>query len=221
MDLSQSVHTKKVLYQDRSEAGRKLAQELKGFVFSNPVVVGLSRGGMPVAWEVSRSMNAKLEVMVVKKLSVPENPEFGFGAIAENETIVFDSNLVEALQITPRYLSELIEQKQQELERQVALYRQGKSFPNVKHSSVIVVDDGLATGMTGRAACMAIKKLEPLVLIYASPVCAPKSIESLKPVTDSIICVYEPRHFSSVGQFYSSFPQIKDGEVLKLIDQAA
>jgi putative phosphoribosyl transferase len=201
-------------FADRREAGRELAAELLVLAGEQPVVVGLPRGGVPVAEEIAIALGAPLEILVVRKLGAPHNPEYGIGAIAEGGTRVFDPEALAVLGIANRSLEAIVERESAELRRRVEAYRKEREPLSLEGRTVIVADDGVATGVTDTAALRAIRRRRPRRLILAVPVCAPDSAARLRDEADEVICLLEPRQLFGVGQWYRDFSQVSDEEVI-------
>ncbi len=207
-------------FADRRQAGRALAAQLLPLAAEEPVVVGLPRGGVPVAEEIAIALGAPLEVLVVRKLGAPHNPEYGVGAIAEGGTRVFDSEALAVLGIDNRALEEIVAGEEGELRRRVAAYRAGRSPLRLAGRTVIAVDDGVATGVTDTAALRAIRRLGPKRLLLAVPVSAPDSAERLRGEADEVICLAEPGMLRGVGEWYRDFSQVSDEEVIAALGLA-
>ena len=207
-------------YRDRREAGRRLGERLSSLRDARPVVVALPRGGVPVAYEVAQALRAPLEVFAVRKLGAPQNPEYGIGAVVEDGTAVLDPRAAAALGITQPQLDRIVATESAELARRVTSYRGGRPFPSVAGRAVIVVDDGIATGVTDAAALQALRAGGPARLILAVPVCSPSARERLADLADEIVCLTAPPQFLGVGQWYDNFEQVSDREVLGLLDAA-
>jgi putative phosphoribosyl transferase len=206
--------TRSLPFSDRRDAGRQLAEQLGPLASSRPVVVALPRGGVPVGREVADRLGAPLEILAVRKLGAPHNPEYGIGAVAEGGTTAIDPEAVEVLGLRNGQLERIVEAEQAELARRVALYR-GESEPlDLAGRTVIVVDDGVATGLTDVAALRAVRRRQPRRLVLAIPVCPAEAIERLRPEADEITCLRAPRRMSGVSQFYRDFSQVSDEEVL-------
>ena len=209
-------------FADRIEAGRLLAKNLHAYANRPDVVVlGLPRGGVPVAYEVAHALDAPLDVFLVRKLGVPGHEELAMGAIATGNVRVLNEDVVDYLGIPDDWIDQVAAREQRELARRETLYR-GASVPlNVSGRTVIVVDDGLATGSTMRAAVKALKRLGPAKIIVAAPVAARETCESFKAEVDSTcVCVMSPEPFQGVGLWYRSFSQTTDEEVCLLLKHA-
>jgi len=208
------------LYQDRADAGRRLAALLTEYADRPDVIVlALPRGGVPVGFEVARVLHAMLDVFLVRKLGLPGYEELAMGAIASGGVIVVNEEVVRQFRIAPGTLEGVAEQELQEMERREAVYRHGRSFPDISGRTVILVDDGLATGSTMRAGVTALRQLEPAAVIVAVPVGAPDTCELLKQSADRVMCAQAPENFSAVGRWYVDFDQTTDDEVCYLLQQ--
>lgn len=179
-----------------------------------PVVVALPRGGVPVGREVADALDAPLEILAVRKLGAPHNPEYGIGAIAEGGTRVFDPEALAILGIDGGVLDEIVARESAELERRVEAYRDGRPPLPLAGRTVIVVDDGVATGVTDTAALRSIRRREPRRLVLAVPVCAPDSAARLREEADEVVCLLEPALLYGVGQWYRDFSQVSDEQVI-------
>ena len=206
------------VFADRREAGRELANLIpRGAQSENTVVLALPRGGVPVAYEIARALGATLDVFLVRKLGTPGHPELAMGAIASGGIKVLNDDVVRALGIRPEQIDAVARQEQVELERRDAEYRKGRQLPSLANQTVILVDDGLATGSTMRAAVEAVKQQKPARVIVAVPVGAPETCRALRETADEVICARTPTPFSAVGQWYRDFTQTTDDEVNALI----
>ena len=205
-------------FQDRYEAGRLLAQELRDYAGRDDVlVVALPRGGVPVGYEVARVLRAPLDAMQVRKLGVPGHEELAMGAIASGGVRIVSENVVEALRIPERVIATVAAAETQELERRERIYREGRLFPDVRGRTVILVDDGLATGSTMRAAAAALRSLGAARLVAAVPVAPKESCDALREVVDDVVCARMPERFLAVGEWYEDFSQTSDEEVSELL----
>jgi putative phosphoribosyl transferase len=200
-------------FADRRDAGRRLAQPLLSLADEDPVVVGLPRGGVPVAAEIATALGARLEILNVRKLGAPQNPEHGIGAIAEDGTRVFDAEALMALGIGIGMLKSIVRRETEELHRRVAAYRGDHPPPSLGDRTVIVVDDGVATGVTDMAALRAIQRQCPRRLILAVPVCPPDSAVRLSEEADELVCLAVPAELRGVSEWYQDFSQVPDHEV--------
>jgi putative phosphoribosyl transferase len=208
-----------VPFPDRHAAGRLLAENLKDFSAERPVVLALPRGGVPVASEIAAALQAPLDVIVTRKIGYPPQPELGVGAIAEGGAEpVYDLDLLRRLQVDPAELATVVEAEQAELARRVRVYRGGRPPLNVAGRSVIVVDDGLATGVTARAALRSLRAADAGTLVLAVPVAPPSAVKAMRDEADRIVISITPRIFSSVGEWYHSFGQLSDADVLALLE---
>jgi predicted phosphoribosyltransferase len=207
-------------YRDRREAGRVLAELLEKYAGRDDVVVlALPRGGVPVAYEVARALGAPLDVFTVRKLGVPGNPELAMGAIASGGVVVLDQRLVQLLGIDRSQLQQTVAAEMRELERREAAYRGNRDPPDLTGKTVILVDDGLATGSTMRAAALAIRELNPARIVVAVPVAAEETCDAFRDVVDEIICGVTPKPFHAVGLWYDDFSQTSDDEVRELLSE--
>jgi putative phosphoribosyl transferase len=208
-------------FRDRKYAGRALARRLALFAGRRDVtVLALPRGGTPVAYEVAKALHAPLDVLVVRKLGVPWNPEFAMGAIASGGERLIDDMLVRELGISTRDVEEVASNEAYELERRERVYRGGRPAPDLRGRTVILVDDGLATGSTMRVAVRAVRRQSPARVVVAAPVAAPEACELLRGEADEVVCAEMPDPFLGVGRWYLDFSQTSDEEVCRLLDDA-
>jgi putative phosphoribosyl transferase len=208
-----------ILFEDRLDAGRQLAERLAPYAEERPVVFALPRGGVPVGAEVSRSLGAPLEVIVSRKLGAPGQPEFGIGAVAPSGVRVLNERAVRALGIEEDYLEMISARELAEAERRLKLFRGDRPYPDLERRTAILVDDGLATGVTARAALLALRRMNPRRLVLAVPVCALQTAELLRPEADDLICLLAPANLEAVGLWYRNFEQTSDEEVVRLLEE--
>ena len=209
-------------FPNRAEAGRLLAEKLENYVGrSDVVVLGLPRGGVPVAYEVAQRLGAPLDVFVVRKLGVPGFEELAAGAIASGGVRVLNEDVVRALPNADQLIESVTEKETVELERREQTYRDGRPAPELRDRVVILVDDGLATGATMRAAVAALRQRGVAKIVVAAPVGAPDTCRELEQEADETICAIAPEFFQAVGQYYEDFSQTSDEEVRELLSRAA
>jgi putative phosphoribosyl transferase len=208
-------------FRDRHAAGAELAVQLAGYrKAANLLVLALPRGGVPVAYEVAIALGAELDVLVVRKLGVPRQPELALGAIASGGATVFNDDVVGAIGVTRSHLDAMVRTERIELQRRERAYRGDRGPLNVRGRTVIVVDDGLATGASMRAAVAALRSLQPAKIVVAVPVAPIETAEEFMDVADDFVCIETPRDFHSVGWWYRDFDQTQDDEVRYLLDAA-
>jgi len=206
-----------VLFRDRTDAGRKLASHLMHYASQCPVVIGLPRGGVPVATEVAAALGAPLDVCVVRKVGAPMQPELAIGAVAEEDVSYIDSVLMQRLGISPSSIREHIEAKRSEIADRVRRFRKGSSPVDVRGKTVIVVDDGIATGATARVAIMALRARGATRIVLAVPVGARDSLEQLAEVADEVVCPHSEIAFFAVGEWYIDFAPTTDDDVVAIL----
>jgi predicted phosphoribosyltransferase len=204
-------------FRDRADAGRQLADRLPTDLI-DPIVLALPRGGVPVGKAVAARLGAPLDVLVARKIGAPGHEELGIGAIAEGGAMV-GSELVRALRLSADEFEALAERERGELARRVERYRGDRARPAVHARDVVLVDDGLATGVTAEAALLAVRAEGPRRLVLAIPVCSPDTARRLVPPADEVVCVLAPRDLVAVGLWYDDFTQTTDAEVLELLDR--
>ncbi len=208
-------------FNDRADGGRSLAAALRKYADRNDLLVlGLPRGGVPVAFEIARELKAPLDVFVVRKLGLPEQPELAMGAIASGGVRVLNNEVVEMTGVSEAVIDSVARQEQQELDRREQLYRGDQTSLSPTDRCVLIVDDGLATGATMRAAVAAIRELKPARIVVAVPVGAPQTCTIIEDEVDELVCLRSPDPFVAVGMWYDDFSQTTDGEIRELLEQA-
>jgi putative phosphoribosyl transferase len=208
-------------FRNREEAGRRLAEDLRAYADRDDVIVlGLPRGGVPVAREVARALNAPMDIFLVRKLGVPGHEELAMGAIASGGVRVISNQLIADLGLPEDAVARVAAREQQELERREREYRGGRPEPETRGRTVIVVDDGLATGSSMRAAVQALRAQEPARIVVAVPVAAPETCDDLRRLADEVVCTLTPTPFMAVGLWYADFSETTDAEVRALLDAA-
>ncbi len=205
---------KTVIFRDRREAGRELAAALvrRGYTGKETLVLGIPRGGLVVADEVAKALSSTLDVIISRKLRAPYQPELGIGAVVDGEHVIINEEVSRVVGATREYLDREIAYQKDEIERRLRFYRGGHPAPEVSGKTVIVVDDGIATGYTFRAALESLMGRHPGRLVPAAPVAAPDSAEMLKAFADEVVCLHTPVSFFAVGQWYEKFDQVDDEE---------
>jgi putative phosphoribosyl transferase len=209
-------------YRNRTEAGRLLAKKLMAYANRTDVLVlGLPRGGVPVAFEVAQALDAPLDVFLVRKLGVPGHEELAMGAIASGGVRVLNQGVVNNLHIPGEVIDAIAADEQRELERRARLYRGDRPPPDVRGRTVILIDDGLATGSTMHAAARALRSQNPAAIVVAVPVAAEETCHEFRSEVDEVVCVYTPEPFFAVGLWYEDFAQTSDEKVRELLARAA
>jgi predicted phosphoribosyltransferase len=201
-------------YLNRAEAGKILAKHLQAYAERHDVIVlGLPRGGVPVAFEVAKALKAFLDVFVVRKLGVPGHEELALGALATGQVTVFNDEVIQEFAIPQSAINEVIAQEEKELQRRLVAYRGTKPFPDLANKIIILVDDGIATGATMRAAIKALRCFNPVAIVAAVPVAAKSACAAMAAIADAVVCPLQPVDFNAVGAWYQQFGQTTDEEV--------
>jgi putative phosphoribosyl transferase len=203
-------------FTDRVDAGKKLARALKDFK-GKGIVLAIPRGGVVVGYEIANALNLPLDVIIPRKIGAPDNSELAIGAVAEDGNAILDKNLISYLDVNPQYIKEETERQKHEISRRLELYRQNAGYPDVKGLDVIIVDDGIATGSTVKAALTSVRNRGAASVTVAVPVGPPSTIEELEKMANRVVCLYTPEFFQAIGQFYSDFSQTQDEEVIELL----
>ncbi len=208
-------------FADRHDAGRQLARALEHLAGEpDLLVLALPRGGVPVAWEVARALGAELDLLLVRKLGTPGQPELAMGAIASGGIEVLNPRVIEALGVPEHRIREVARSEYEELKRREQAYRGDRPPPRIEGRTVVVVDDGLATGSTMRAAVAALKSGNPARIVVAVPVAPPDTVRTLEAQVDEVVTLLTPPNFAAVGQWYLDFGQTSDEEVRELLREA-
>lgn len=211
------------MFRDRRDAGRRLARELRRFKDMQPVVLALPRGGLPVGHEIAVALDAPLDVVLVRKIGAPWQPELAVAAVVDGERpeTVLNRDIMNLLQISDDYVKNEAERQLREIERRRRAYVGERRRAEVSGHTAILVDDGIATGATMRCALKAVRRAAPQRLVLAVPVAPAATVESLREEADEVVCLMTPADFFGISQHYSEFPQLEDREVVEILDRAA
>ena len=207
-------------FSDRVEAGKRLASALADFSGKDATVLAIPRGGVVVGFEIAKALALPLDVIIPRKIGAPGNPELAIGAMTEDGTIILDKELVAYMAVTTAYIKEESESQKQEIQRRLKMYRQNAPRPDLKGKDVIIVDDGIATGSTMKAALASVRNQGAKTVTVAVPVGPPSTIAELRRLADRVVCPYMPEYFAAIGQFYRDFGQTSDEEVIDLLNRA-
>jgi len=211
-----------MIFRNREEAGEQLASRLSEYANRDDVfVLGVPRGGVPIAFKIATALNLPLDVFVLRKLGVPDHEELAFGAIGSGGVRVLDRAVVEAIGLSNAAIEKVTQAEKTELLRRERIYRGGRPPLDLRGKTVILVDDGIATGSSLRAGVRALRQIQPAAIVIAAPVAPQSAVNRLKGEVDDVVCVAVPEIFYGVGQFYDDFSQVTDEEVIKLLDTAA
>lgn len=210
------------MFADRSEAGRKLAAKLMGYLDAGPVVLALPRGGLPVAYEIAAALQAPLDLLFVRKIGVPWQPELAAAAVADvgGSEIVRNERVISLTDLPDHYIEEQARHELEEIARRRAAYCAGRPMMDLTRRTVIIVDDGIATGSTVRAALRAVRRADPAKIVLAMPVAPRETLGELEREADAICCLETPHDFGAISQFYLSFRQLEDEEIIDLMGRA-
>jgi putative phosphoribosyl transferase len=206
-------------FRNRQDAGKRLADELKKYSFKDPIVISLLRGGVPVAKEIAKELAIPMNFWIVRKIGAPWQPEFSIGAIAEDEYIWLAVETIESMGITESELDALIEGKKIEMQERIFFYRGLHKRPTISGRSIILVDDGIATGASVYAAASSIRQEQPREIVLAVPVASPDALSFLRTIVDKEISLLSPDNFIAVGAWYEDFSQISDEDVISMLNK--
>ncbi|HXE96524.1 MAG TPA: phosphoribosyltransferase [Dongiaceae bacterium] len=210
-----------MVFQDRKDAGKRLAEKLTHYRDDAGVIVlGLPRGGVTVAYEIAGALRCPLDILIVRKIGFPGEPELAVGAVSETGSVVINEDIVSRYRVSKEYLEQETSRQQQEIARRAALYRGGGGVPSLAGKTVILVDDGVATGATAKAAISTLKRERIARLVVALPVASREAERNIAPLVDEWVCLEAPLGFRAVGQFYSDFTQVEDEDVVAMLERA-
>ncbi len=205
------------VFRDRVDAGKKLADKLSQYRSKDVVVLAIPRGGVVVGFEVAGDLGAPLSLIIPRKIGAPGNPELAIGAVTEEGDAYLDSTIVSALSVDQAYIDAVKQREVEEIKRRMSSYLGDRQRPELQGKTIILVDDGIATGSTMKAAIRSVRLHDPAEVVVAVPVAPPDTVESLKKLADSVICLKTPSFFYAIGQFYQEFDQVGDTEVIRLL----
>src|SRR3989338_1895289 len=206
-----------MIFKNRAEAGKELAEHLIEYGGKNTSILAIPRGGIVVGSQISTLLKIPLSVIIVRKIGHPRQKELAIGAISEKGIKILSNESINRWRVGKKEVAKIIKEDREELSRRVKAYRKGKKLGGLAGQKVILVDDGIATGATVKAAILSIKKLNPQKIILATPVCSSSVAEELKTLVDDFICIVEPSELSSIGSFYQDFSPVEDSQVLKFL----
>lgn len=208
------------MFKDRNDAGKKLASKLMKYKnHPNTIILGLPRGGVVVAYEVAQALHLPLDVTCPRKIGAPSNPEFAIGAITETGEGLLNMEVIQELGVSQQYLEQTMEREKAQAQRRLSLFRKGKPPRNLEDKIVIIVDDGLATGATMKAAIRSVKAEGALQVVAAIPVGSPNTIAEIEQLADEVVCIDAPEPFGAVGYFYADFTPVEDEDVVDLLQK--
>jgi len=221
LEQQEELTDQEPLFRDRQDAGEALAKRLERHRGTHALVLGLPRGGVPVAAQVARALDADLDVLVSRKLGSPVSAELAIGAVTANGGRFLNEDVLRMLNVSEAYLTAVTETQQAEARRREALFRGPRPAPVIAGRTVILVDDGLATGATMRAAVRSVRQQQPKRLVVAVPVGSREACAALRGEADDVVCLYEPKYFGAVGYYYEDFSQTEDSDVQTLLEEFA
>jgi putative phosphoribosyl transferase len=208
-----------MLFRNREEAGKKLADALIRFKGEDVVVLGIPRGGVVVANEVAKALGAPLDVVVTRKIEAPGEPEYALGAVTQEGDVIMDRQAAESLGATPEYIDDQVRKKREEVRERMDRLRGDAPYPELKGKVVVIVDDGIATGSSVSAAVMSVKKRNPKEIVVAAPVAPADAVETLSEDGTKVVCLETPESFLAIGEFYRDFDQVEDIVVRRILDE--
>ena len=210
-----------MIFRDRVEAGRRLAEALGDFQGKDVVVLGIPRGGVVVANEVAKVLGAPLDIVVTRKIEAPGEPEFALGAVTQEGDVIIDRQAAESLGASREYLDDQIRKKREEVNDRMQRLRGSSPYPRLEGRTVVIVDDGIATGSSVSAAVMSVKKRGPKEIVVAAPVAPRDAVETLAEDVTKVVCLETPGSFLAIGEFYRDFDQVDDTEVIRILNESS
>jgi putative phosphoribosyl transferase len=207
-------------FMDRIDAGKQLALALKDTITEGAIILALPRGGVPIGYEIAKALNIPLDVLIIRKLGTPGHEELAMGAVGPAGIVIRNEEIIQNLKIPQSAIEAILRKETDELNQRMRHFRTDRPFPELADKTVIIVDDGLATGATARAAIQAVQAMQANQLILAIPVCAMESSDQLSTMVNHLICLETPEEFTSVGYWYKDFRQTSDDEVIEILNQA-
>ncbi|HZW54737.1 MAG TPA: phosphoribosyltransferase [Nitrososphaerales archaeon] len=209
------------MFQDREQAGKLLAKEVSKLTLGDVVVLAIPRGGVPVAKEVASTLGAPLDLVITRKIGAPGNPEFAIGAVTQDGEPLLNDETVRELRVSDAYLRRETEHQFNEIKERMKKYRGDRPFPKIEGKTVVIVDDGIATGSTTRAAIRSVMKMKPSKVVLATPVAPEETLRELSTLVDQVVCLDTPQIFYAIGEFYENFEQVEDDEVKRILESVA
>ncbi|MEM3382720.1 MAG: phosphoribosyltransferase [Nitrososphaerales archaeon] len=207
------------MFKNRLEAGKILAEALSEYKNKDTIVLAIPRGGVVVAYEVAKALNAPLDLIIPRKIGAPDQPELAIGAVTEDGTTILNQDIIQNLKVPEEYIKAEVKRQLEEIERRIKKYLGDKPRIPIRGKIVILIDDGVATGATIKAAIASIRKREPALIVLAIPVGPKDTIRELRKYTDKVVCLMMPEPFFAIGQFYENFDQISDEEVIQILNK--
>lgn len=215
------MEAKDIVFRDRNEAGMVLAQKLLNYRHSSPLILALPRGGVQIGVHVAKTLGAPLDTLVIRKIGAPSNPELGIGAIGPEDMIILNEGVIKSINIDEKELQKKVKKESVELKRRMEIYNSGRFTPSTPPKTIIIVDDGSATGITAAAAVgFTRKKFPDATIVFSAPVCSRESMELIGGSVNNLVCISVPTIMASVAEWYMDFPQLEDGEVISLLEEA-
>lgn len=209
------------MFRDREQAGKLLAKAVAKLGLTDIVVLAIPRGGVPVAREVASALGAPLDLVITRKIGAPGNPEFAIGAVTQDGEAMLNDETVREMRLSESYVERETRHQFNEIRERMKKYRGDRPFPKIEGKTVVIVDDGIATGSTTRAAIASVRKMKPSRIILATPVAPKETLRELSTLVDQVVCLDTPQVFYAIGEFYENFEQVEDDEVRRILESVA